>query len=544
MASTFYGVPLNIPNRSLTSVLIVEPTLGISLDQPSVDVPLGSTPSSDNYIMREGALEPRPMISLYESNPQPMGAIPILGGMEVIDVGGNRLPLVSGTTAWAWYSVNSWSVLSYVSAFGQNIPPSGSDLDYWDHTQIYYAGVDENLAIGANGSYQSLYCWKANDTVFSTLTGAPPALTVAAFDNFILAANIRSGGSEFVQRVQWSDRGSASSWTQGLAGFEDLLTMRGDIKRLLPLENRIAVLGENEIWQGYRVDFPNLFLFQPLDTSVGCPYPWTAAVTPRGIIFLGRDYYVYLLPKEGGQPIPISQRLHRSIRNLIDRPERAWGAWDNTTGVYQLNYPIKGGSGRPQRAAWLQLDSGSWAPQSYDPVAGSLSLTRGFEVQRSSSATTWGGLQAAGIVWGSLNMTWADLAGASEERAILTGSSAGTLYYFNSNATSDNGTAVRSYWQSSSLGGESPTVMKTMTRLYIDYQADSSSSLSVSVSQNQGASFDLANSVALLPAASGVSQTRVDTYTPARYPCFKVESEGARYRLYRFDVELRYGGRG
>lgn len=539
---TYYGASLRVPNRSLTSVVIVEPTLGVDSSQPSVDVPLGSTPDSSNFVMREGAIEPRPMVSLRQSNPQPMGTIPILGGLEVIDVGGNRLPLVSGTTTWAWYSQNSWSVLSYVSAWGQNIPPAGGDTDYWDFAQIYYTLGDENLAVGANGSYQSLYAWQANQTVFSTLTGAPPALTVAAFDNFILAANIRSGGSEFVQRVQWSDRGSASSWTGGLSGFEDLLTMRGDIKRLMPLENRIAVLGENEIWQGYRVDFPHLFLFQPLDSSVGCPYPWTATVTPRGILFLGRDYYVYLLAKEGGQPVPISQRLHRSIRNLIDRPERAWGAWDNTIGVYQLNYAIKGGSGRPQRAAWLDLQSGAWAPQSYDPVAGSLSLTRGFEIQLSSSATTWGGLQAAGITWASLNMTWADLAGASEERAMLAGSSAGTLYYFNSNATSDNGLPVRSYWQSSSLAGDSPSVTKTMTRVYVDYQADSASSLSIAVSQNQGASFDQAQRIAL-PASSGVSQSHADPYTPSRYPTFKVESEGFRYRLFRFYVELRYGGR-
>jgi len=116
------------------------------------------------------------------------------------------------------------------------------------------------------------------------------------------------------------------------------------------------------------------------------------------------------------------------------------------------------------------------------------------------------------------------------------------LYYFNSNATNDNGLPVRSYWQSSALAGDSPTVTKTMTRLYVDYQADNSSRLTVSVSQNQGASFDAAQSLTL-PTASGVSQARADTYTPARYPMFKVESEGFRYRLFRFLAELRYGGR-
>jgi hypothetical protein len=537
-----YGMPLRIPNRSLTSVLLVEPTLGVDVSQPSMDAPLGSTPDSQNYIMREGALEPRPMLSLRQTNAQPMATIPILGGLEAISVTGERYPVVSGTTRWAWYSNTSWSLLSYVSAFGVNTPPSGADTDYWDFTQIYYPERDDNLAIGANGSYQSLYCWQSNTTLFSTLTGAPRATTVAAFDNFLVAANIRSVNSDYVQRVQWSDRGSCSSWTQGLAGFEDLLQMRGDITRLLPLENRLVVLGENEIWNGYRSDFPNLFVFQPLDTSVGCPYPWTAAVTPRGILFLGRDYHVYLLPKEGGQPVSIGQRLHRAIRNVIDRPERSWGAWDHTTGVYQLHYAIKGGVGRPQRAVWLNMESGSWAPQSYDPIGGGLALTRGFEVQLSSSATTWGGLQAAGITWASLNATWADLAGSSEERAILAGSSTGTLFYMNSAATSDNGTAVRSYWQSSALAGDTPSVTKTMTRLYVDYQAESTSTVSIAISQNQGASFDVAQPISL-PASSGVSQARADVYVASRYPTFRIESEGVRYRVYRFLAELRYGGR-
>lgn len=540
--SPFYGSRLNIPNRSLTSVLILEPTLGIDASQPSVDVPLGSTPACENVILREGAIEPRPMLSLRNTNPQPMGAVPIIGGLEVISVTGSRYPMVSGTSRWAYFDGAGWSVLSYVSSFGLNDPPAGANTEYWDHTQIYYVDQDENVAVGANGSYQSLYCWQAGNPEFSSLTGAPRALAVAAFDNFLLAANIRSGTSDFVQRVQWSDRGSASSWTQGLAGFEDLLTMRGDIKRLIPQENRIVVLGENEIWQGYRADYPSLFRFEPLDTGVGCPYPWTATNTPKGTIFLGRDYHVYLLPKGGGQPVPIGQRLHRSIRNIIDQPTRAWATYDHVTDYYELNYPVKSGSGRPQRAAWLNIETGAWAPQSYDVIAGAVSPTWGFEIQLSSSATTWGGLSAAGVRWADLTGSWAELGGASEERAVLMGTSGGTLYYLNSNATSDNGTPVRSFWRSSAMGGDSPGATKTMTSLRMDYQADSSSSLTVSVSRNQGASFEQGVGMAL-PVASGVSQAETFVYTSARYPMFQVESEGFRYRLFRFLAELRYGGR-
>lgn len=539
----FYGAPLRLANRSLASVLIVEPTLGLDVSQPSVDAPLGSTPDSDNYIMREGSLEPRPVLSLLQSNPHVFNAnTRVLGGMEVVDVTGVRYPITQSTASVAWYSVGSWSQLSYVSAGGINAPPSGTATDYWDTSQIYFDIRDENIAVFGNDSYQSLFCWQSNTTVFSTLTGAPRARRITTHDNFVLAGNVRSGNSDFVQRIQWSDRGSASSWTGGLSGFEDLLTARGGITRLMSQENQIVVFFDSETWRGLRSDFPSVFRFEPLDANVGCPYPWTAADTPMGVVFLGRDYHVYLLPKGGGQPVPIGQRLHRAIRDLIDQPQRAWGNYDHQLDHYRLFYPIKGGSGLPQREAALNLSSGAWAPQSYDRVSGNLALTRGFEVQLSSSATTWGGLAAAGIRWADLGMSWAELGGSSENRALLAGSSSGTAFYFNSNATSDNGTPVRCYWQSSALLGDEPAVQKTLTELRIDYQADSASSLTLRISQNQGGSFGAGQSVSL-PATSGISQAVAYPYIPARYPMMRIESEGHRHRLFRFLLTMRRGGR-
>jgi hypothetical protein len=544
----FRGFPLQIQNRSLTSVFVVQPTVGLDVSDNAADIQPGSTPESRNYVMREGALEPRPMLSKRDTNPQPFGtnpAVPIQGGMEVIDVVGNRFPLVSGTTRWAKYSTGAWSALSYV---GAHIPAAAVN-DYWDFTQIYYDSADENVAVGVHQSYQSLYIWQPDQVTFSTLTQAPRAVTVAAFDNFLLAANIRSGASDYVQRIQWSDRGSIQTWTGGLSGFEDLLAMRGDITRLITQENRIIVFGENEIWQGQRADFPYIFRFSPIDIGVGAPYPWTAVTTPKGILFLGRDYQVYILPKEGGQPQPVGQKLHRYIRNVIDQPQRAWAAYDSMLGMYQLYYPIKSGSGYPQRAVWASLEEGNWAPQDFDPVGGRLSLSRGFEINITSAATTWANLQSAGILWSALNMTWAELGGSSEGRVMLAGSSAGTLYYFNSAVTADaksfstdTGVPVRSLWQGHAMVGDVPARNKTVTKLTIDYQTDSASSVSVSISQNQGASFNASERV-LLPSSSAMSQAYAYPYISARYPMFKVESEGFRYRLFRFLTEMRFGGR-
>jgi hypothetical protein len=547
----FFGSPVRFQPRSLTSVLIVEPVLGLDASQPSVDAPLGSTPSSDNFVMREGGLEPRPTLVLRNTSPQPMANIPILGGWEIADVTNLRYPLISGTTRLAWFSAGSWSALSYVSAGGVNSAPAGSNTSMWDATQVYYDLRDQNIAVLANGSYQSLYCWQSNTTVFSSLTGAPQAKYVAAFDNYLVAFNIRdagSGTSDYVQRVQWGDRGSASSWTGGLSGFEDLLDMRGQGTRVLAQENRLVLFSDAEVWQGVTSDFPFVFRFYPLDRSVGCPYGFTAVNTPLGIIFLARNLQTYLLPKAGGAATPIGQRIHRTIRDTIDVPERAWAVYDPNTDQYQLYHAIQGGSGRPQRAMYLNLQDGTWAPQSFDRVGGALSLTRGFAVTgltTSSSATTWGGLGAATVRWADLSMSWAalgGLTGGQDARAVYIGSSNGTMYELSSTATSDNGTGVESRWRSTGLQGFEPDAQKTVTEFRVDYQADSASSLTVRFSQNAGSSFEAGRRINL-PVVSSISQAIDYPRLGARYPMFEVTSEAQRYRLFRFYVKMRRGGR-
>ena len=226
-----FGRPLGIPIRSSESILVVEPTIGLESSQPSVDAPLGSTPGSDNFIMREGALEPRPCLSLRNTTPQPFGADLINGGYELQSVAALRYPIVSGSTRWGAYGLsgtpNGWSVLSYISSNGLNDPPALTATDYYDFAQIYWPLRDENLAIAGTSSYQSLYCTQSNTTVFSSLTGAPQARYVTTFDNYVLAGNLKQGSTDLVQRVQWSDRGDPSAWTTGLSGFQDLMALRG-----------------------------------------------------------------------------------------------------------------------------------------------------------------------------------------------------------------------------------------------------------------------------------------------------------------------------
>jgi len=524
--------------------------LGLDVSHPSVNAKPGSTPYSENFIIRDGAIEPRPMLSVRTANPQPLDII--LGGAEIVNVSGTRFPFASGTTQAAFYNGTSWSVLSYTSSYGLNDKPAASNVQYADVAQIYDATANENLAVWAAGSYQSLYCWAANAAVFSSLTGAPRANFVTSFNNYLVTFNQFNG---LVQRVQWSDRGSNSSWTGGLSGQADLLDMRGSGTRIMAQENRLVLFSEYEVWEGVPAAFPFIFNFDPIDRSVGCPYSWTAANTPAGIMFLSNDYNVYLISKWGGPARSVGDTVQKYIRENIDQPQRAWAVYDRTFNQYQLYFPTQSGSGRPQQALFLnvgkvqyspiitQVGEGAWGLQTFDKTAGQISLTRGFEAQTSSAGTTWQALKNAGITWAALTNTWAAFAGqTNSQRAIHVGSSAGTMYYLNSAATSDNGTACRSIWRSHAMFAFQPNRQKTMNRMRIDYLSEGVSILTAEASRTQGASFDPPVQVSL-PANSVLSEAVFHFYTAARYPLFQISSEGERYKLYRFWLSVRAGGR-
>lgn len=558
-----FGFPLRYNAPSLESEMIVEVRAGFVASVPPTNLPVGASPSCQNFIVRDGAIEQRPMLSNTSGTAAAMGTIPVTGGAEIVSVNGTFYPLVSGTTRLMFFNGTDWSVLSYVSANGVNNPPAGSNTSYWDMCQIYDANTNEMLAIMANGSYQTLYTWKSNATVFSSVTGAPLAMTVTAMDNYVLAGNQKDNSGNFlVQRVSWSDRGSYSSWTGGLSGFADLLDMRGQVQRLMNQDNRVIVLGDQEVWQGVETGVPLVpFDFQPFDRSVGCPYPWTAAQTPLGIMFLSRDFLVYLLPKIGGPPQPISTEVQRYLRLNLDQGNAAksWGVYNKTTASYELFFPALGGSGLPSNAIQVHIEEeapayagraaigyniaqAAWTPHIYDggaPSAPVYELTRGFETNYSSGGTTWNGMTGT---WDQANVSWNQEAGGTGIRAVFMGTSKGTVYQESSTATSDAGTPVLSFWVSQALGAIQPERLKTINQIRMDYQADSASSASIALSPSVGDSFDPPVGLAL-QATSYESQIRIDVYGAARYPQLKISSTGYRFRVQRFKLRYRLGGR-
>jgi hypothetical protein len=542
---TLFGRGSRVVPQSRVTVQAIDPAAGFVSDVAPTDLEPGQTPFCSNFLMVDDGLEPRPGLSPLGASPNPLGTA-VTGGMEVSNITGQTLPLISGTTRTAWFDGTSWSVNSYTSSHGIDDPPAGSATQYWDMTQIYDADTDQQLAVMANGSYQTLYCWEAGETVFSSMTDAPRAKYVAAFDNFLLAFNIvDTSGITAPQRVVWNDRGSNYTWTPGnnLAGFADLLDMRGQGTRIVADEAQLTLFSDEEVWNGQRAEFPFTFRFFPRDKTKGCPYPWSVVNSASGIIFVASDFHPYLLPRGGGPAVRIGQSVRPFLRDVVDAPTLMWASWHEEESQYMLFYPQQGGTGLPTRAVFLNTETGAWAPQRFDDATTGMSLSRGFPGRVQSGTTTWAEMTTAGVTWAQLTQTWAQLSGTDTPvRTVLCGSSAGTVYQLSSTASTDDGTEFTTKWRSGSLAGDMPQHHKTLNRVRVNYQGTSASTLTVRASADQGASFPSASAVPLTQVAGQVMAGVADVYVNGNYPVFEVEGVGGGYRITGFQAEMRVDG--
>ena len=518
---------------SLTSTLIADPTAGGPFNLTPLSRPSGSALNSENYITKNGALEMRPALS-HISTDAAVGIAP--GGLHNKGI----TPFFSNKSghftafadrSWGWSLLQDGKFASITNAPG--IPVSSAYDLYWDFAQIYSDIWDDNILVGAPSSADSVVAYRHGSSVASlnflslnSISG--DALTfgakcVASFDNYLLLGNIdqRSLGtpaSMLKQRIHWSDRGSASSFTGGLSGFEDILAARGEIQRIVPLEDHLVVFFDDEIWRGTPVAFPFTFQFTPLDQSVGCPYRWTIARTPAGVAFMARDFQTYVLPAQGGTKIPFGDAVRETLKSDATFPERWFACYDPNAEQYELFYATSAGS-YPRRGAFFSFPTNTWSFQS-------------FPVRLSFGATSYdsGGQPLATL-----------------------GAATGAAYYLKSTATSDGDDSVRTtrhainaFWETKPLGGDMPAVQKTVNLVRVDYDTPSASSLTVRTSPSQGVGFSTGVGLALSPTST-VSQQPAYLRESSRYPVVRIEESSqsivSRQRIHRLHIEMNTGGR-
>lgn len=339
---SIYGYPTNTPVVSQVTVKMLDLSGGLDFQTSPMNLQPGSTISAENWVMREGGLTPRPGLTKLANNPA-LGSV-LRGGSDIVTSEGEHFQIISGTTRFAYRDSNdSWSNLSWIPGFATGRQPDPG-VSFWDVTQSVRSDgsiVAFMAPTTSTASGGAMMCWLPGQAIFSTVTGNVPAKYATSFDNYLVAWSTGTfSGATYISyptRVQWSDRGDPLTWepaSGNLAGFEDLLDARGKGTGIKALENRVILFTEQEIWQGISVGVPGVtqFQFAPVDRGVGCRKPQTICSSPEGLIFVGHDNYIYLLPKTGGPATIISKAIAPILRNS----EFVWAVYDVTEHRYQL----------------------------------------------------------------------------------------------------------------------------------------------------------------------------------------------------------------
>jgi len=530
MPQTPFGVPIEVRPPASGVMTFRTVALGLVQNDSPPNLPPGATPSAQNVLAREGVLEPRYRLAKVGSGSSLCDDVLAMG--EYVNVAGTRYPYAISAATFSYYSGSAWTFGSYFSN-SVNDPPSGADTVYIDSAVLYDPVSDENAVVWVNGTDQAFVA-SAHTKGFSTLTNSPIAKVVAVWDSRVLFGNIVSGGTIYPQRIMHSEKFNPSITTSPTGGQDDLMDSRGALGRLMPDGDRVLALFEHEVWYGLKADFPFNIVWDALDRNVGCGGAWTACQTPRGIFFLGDNYLPYIIPRGGG-PQPVGLAIWKTLRDEIDVPARACAEYNPDLGEVLLVYPVQGGSGRPGKALALNLDTGTWTPQTLDP-----NITRLGVGDVTTSAVTWGGLVGT---WAEQMLTWSQLGGTSSKRAMYAGTSTGTVGVFTSTATNDLGTGVDSRYLVV-MPNEDPTRKQYVREVRLDYRAASASSLTLRVSNDFGSSFQQEIGVAL-PIAPVSAQTVVHVGMEATYPCIQFwHDAGHRFAIQRCVASVAVTGRG
>ena len=506
---------------STATVRMVPLTQGVLGDVPWTDHPPGSSVSMTNFLPQYGKLVPRSRLSSLNTINVPGNTVL---GLQELSQSLTVQPVLwySGETVHGTVASNgSVSRASFVSSFGLGVAGIQTKAQ-WQYAPAYSAVLDANvlLAVGRSvtGSTDTilvLYNGVSSAPIYSYLTSAPKAAAVASFDNYAIAFNIGNFGT----RVQWCQRGNISNWTGEGSGFEDLLQARGlGMAAKGTADGRLILWTDMEIWYGVTATYPAQFTFAPLDTTVGCPLPNTIAETDLGLVFVGSDLRLRLLPKGGG----VSQVIATSLNpHLVDGtytegvPNVSWAVYDARTRCYLLYV-------RPQNVARfvgfaVNIDTGEWGFLDHPTFGTGLSPRCGTTVSRNFGRYVG-------------------------NEGVMLGTSTGTICSTNSKLATEFGSALTGTWRSAPLATELPGNYKQLTRVDCDYRATSRATVTLKISQDGGNSYGHTAMPLSLVSAPVAGRASSDVYAGGAFPCIELTSTDTGFELHRLDVTLNVGG--
>lgn len=263
----------------------IYPFRGLNTLDPSPQANVQTSPDLVNMDIVKGALEKRRGYSL-------MGATltdPLLGVSEFEDVSGNKFQLAFTTRNQYKWSGTSWTSISNTTSTW-----TGSISDPIEMTPI--AGLDGggNYAkwiLITNGKDTPKY-WdgitsKVTDYVPIGITNFKTFRSAAFFYDHLLLANVTYTTSTQSRNViYWTDTASLLDFSGTNGGVVLISDIEGEIWKLLPLGDRLAIYAENSISTITYVGGSAIYTFEKIVGS-------TRLVSMRGIVNVS-GFHLYM----------------------------------------------------------------------------------------------------------------------------------------------------------------------------------------------------------------------------------------------------------
>lgn len=341
------------------------PTLGWTYGN-EMTFPVGSTVSAQNMIVRDGELRVRDRWASLSTSA--LSYTDSANARMVVHVNsGGTATIVYGQASDRVFYLDStlrWSRLSLTSAAGGSAGLVGEPYG----ASNYLPRQDVNILAFTDG-VSTPFAWGGPDsaapTEYSRLTGAPICGDLAPFDNRLMAWNVTSGSSAYVQRIQWCVAGDPEDWTGLGSGSEDLLDMKGAGTRVIEQEDRVLLGSTGEIWEGRATGEPFFFRFTPFTRFIGMGLKRAVLPTPQGLFWLHSDYMLYRLQGNSIQEVGgnISEWLRDNISDeQLNEVFLGYNGVLRQLSVYLPNLPA-GGHFPARRFFSLNVDNNTWMPQ-------------------------------------------------------------------------------------------------------------------------------------------------------------------------------------
>lgn len=509
------------------------------------NLPRGFSPDLRNLTPdTEGYITPRSGLSQY-------GAFDfngaVLGAFETFDHEGNiGAVAASARSVSLLHPTNqAWSSLSYVAGnqswHAGNL--SGLSTDYFEGETIYDAAADRMICVFSNNTDSLKFATiLAATATFSDFTWADSINSVTASkdiasinDRLVLFNALSSTGVRYPTRVMWSARGNPRSFliADG-AGAEDLMDMRGSGQACVRWKEFLVLFTELEIWRAIPTEDDYAFRFSRTIDDMGCPWPRTAAATPEGVVFLGRDKEVYITDGVGFQPLgPVNgagaSRIQRKISEEALNLGRSWGIYNATERRYELYYAASDSPGGfPSRALFYDFPTQTWWPARF-----SHGLSDGIDIVDPATLVTWDDISNS---WDATTASWDDFNITQGNRRPNVFDSAGSSLRYFSNQTTDDGSAIDVRWRSPGL--RSGIRKLHLKEVWLDYENDSASSASLWVgSSRSGAAFEAQTALSL---GTANDPAFVPVWKTDHHPAFEIRlNDGGQPRIASFSVTLQ-----